>query len=143
MPCDIRLSIFNEMLRCATERQSVNDELLAKCLTRLEEAQEAHCAARDALDRAISDEAKARQPQTDCRQDRNARSDEDSPGIRNRMTDLVNTSQQAASVTLSARAMVRSTEKSLNEARAEFVLGQAAQSRPQQSGSLSLMRSRN
>jgi hypothetical protein len=127
MPCDIRLSIFNEMLRCAMERQSASDERLAECRTRTEGTKEGLRAAQEGLDRAILDEAKARQAHIDWLNYLNARPDKGSAVMRKKLTDLFNASAQAALDTLSVQETVTSFRKTVNEANGDFVLVQAAQ----------------
>lgn len=127
MPCDTRLLILNELLRLATERQNASDKRLEEWRTKIERAKASLQAAQEGLDRAIFDEAKARQAHVDWLNYLNTLPDTGSPMMRDKLTDLFNASAQAVLHTLSARETVSSFQKALNEATRGFTFAQAAQ----------------
>ena len=127
MPCDIRLLTFNEMLGNATEQLSASERRLAGCRTQLEIATGRIEAAQERLDRAVFDEAKARQAHIDWLSHLNTLSDDRSPPMLEKLTGLYNARTQAVLNTLSARETVSGFQKSLDEATADFIFAQGEQ----------------
>jgi hypothetical protein len=79
------------------------------------------------LDRAIFDEAQARQAYIDWLSHLNTLSDDRSAPVRENLTGLYNARTQAVLDTLSARETVSSFENLLDEATADLALAQDAQ----------------
>lgn len=127
MPCDTRLLTFNEMLRLATERQNASDERLAECRTQIERAKASLQAEQETLDRAIFDEATARQAHVDWLNYLNTLPDNGSQVMRQKLIDLFNANEQAVLNTQSARETLSSFQKAVNEANGDFTIAKVAQ----------------
>jgi len=127
MPCDTRLLTFNERLRLATERQNASDKRLAECQSQIERAKASLQAAQEGLDRAIFDEATARQAHVDWLYYLNTLPDNGSQVMRQKLVDLFNANEQLVLNTQSARETVSSFQKAVNEANGDFAIAQAAQ----------------
>jgi hypothetical protein len=127
MPCDTRLLTFNEMLKLATEQLSASDQRMEEGRTRLERAMANVQAAQERLDRAVFDEATARQAYIDCLSCLNTPPEDHSAPMRETLTTLYNARTQAVLDTLSARETVSSSQKTLDEATDAFTVAQGSQ----------------
>jgi hypothetical protein len=136
MPCDTRLLTFNEMLRLATEQLSASNKHTEQCRTQLERATANIQVAKEALDRAIFDEAKARQAYTDWLSYLNTRTDDHSAPMREKLTSLYNARTQAVLDTLSAQEIFGSLQKELDEATDAFTVAEDAQRKIAEEGAL-------